>query len=229
MLALAGAQLQTVYVSCVSSELEDALMKIKWNELKPEDFEKLCYHILELNGFLNLQWHGKSGNDKGRDILATKIETPLPSVQKQSSWVIQCKRYTSKPPGKSELASFLNSAREFKPDNTLIIISYTLTSNTKDWLESIKTEYTFNIFLWEEQELMIQYVHHKDKLSGYFPSYNFGKHIVFFGANPIEFRVRCNEFSDVDICCSNCSNYEQARAMAKEFINFIRDNNVEFE
>ncbi len=136
-------------------------MKINWNDLRPEEFEKFCFHILELNEFTNIQWHGKYGMDKGRDLTASRIDSPLPSIEKHSSWVIQCKRYISKAPVKDQIASFLNSAREFKPDNVLLIITNTLSSNVKDWLNSVKQEYQFNIYLWEEEDVITQIVRHK--------------------------------------------------------------------
>ncbi len=129
-------------------------MDIAWPQLKPKEFEQLCCLILEANEFTDIQWFGESGNDKGRDILAKKLESPLPSVRINSNWVIQCKRYISKPPKKDDIASFLNSAREHKPDNVLIAVTNTLSSNTKDWLESIRTDYSFQIYLWEERDLI---------------------------------------------------------------------------
>jgi hypothetical protein len=46
---------------------------INWTRINPEEFEKFCAELLELNGFENLQWYGKGGADKSRDIVATKI------------------------------------------------------------------------------------------------------------------------------------------------------------
>jgi hypothetical protein len=205
-------------------------MQINWKELSPRDFEKFCYHVLELNQFSNIKWHGKSGGDKGRDLTATKIESPLPSIEKYSSWVIQCKRYIATPPTKDEISSFLNSAREFKPDNVLLIISNTLTSNVRDWLESIKSEFQFNIYLWEEQNLITQIIRHRDVLSEYFPKNDdFAKQVVFYQINPGVIRLSCEEFQDVDLFCSNVSNYEQAKIKASEFIKFLKERNIIFE
>ena len=47
---------------------------IDWKRVSAEEFEKLCTELLELNGFENIQWYGSGGGDKGRDIVATKIE-----------------------------------------------------------------------------------------------------------------------------------------------------------
>jgi HJR/Mrr/RecB family endonuclease len=109
-------------------------MESSWSKLNPKEFEHLCYLILEANDFTDIQWFGESGNDKGRDILAKKIESPLPDVRRNSKWVVQSKRYVSKPPRKDDIASFLTSAREHKPDHVLVALTNTLTSNTKDGL-----------------------------------------------------------------------------------------------
>ncbi len=204
-------------------------MKINWNDLRPEEFEKFCFHILELNEFTNIQWHGKYGMDKGRDLTASRIDRPLPSIEKHSSWVIQCKRYISKAPVKDEIASFLNSAREFKPDNVLLIITNTLSSNVKDWLNSVKQEYQFNIYLWEEEDVITQIVRHKDKLSEFFPENDeLRKQVLFYKINPSEIRLGCNEFEEVELWV-NCSGYDEAIAKADKFFKFIREHNVIFD
>jgi len=204
-------------------------MQIDWQELAPLDFEKFCYHLLELNNFSNLKWHGKSGGDKGRDLTATKTECPLPSIEKHSSWVVQCKRYIATPPTKDEISSFLNSAREFKPDNVLLIISNTLSSNVKDWLESIKNEYRFNIYVWEEQNLVTQIVRYRDALSEYFPqNEDFARQVVFYEVHGGYTRIGCDEFQDVELLC-NADSYEEAKRKASEFIRFIKERNIIFE
>lgn len=205
-------------------------MKIKWNKLTPENFEMFCYRILELNNFSNIQWYGKSGGDKGRDLVATKIESPLPSIEKSSSWIIQCKRFITKPPTKDDISSFLNSAREFKPDNVLLIITNTLSTNVKDWLKSINNEYRFNIYVWEEQDLITQIIRHRDTLSEYFPDNDdFGKQVLFYKMGLNEIRLGCNEFQDVELCIINISNYEQAKKKASEYIRFVKEHNIIFE
>src|SRR5262249_10810493 len=117
-------------------------MDFSWSTLSPKEFEQLCLLILELTGFTDIQWYGESGGDKGRDIVAKKTENPLPTIQRSLKWVIQCKRYVSKPPTKDDIASFLTAAREHKPDCVLLIITNTLSSNTKDWFDSISHDYS---------------------------------------------------------------------------------------
>src|SRR5215475_8838548 len=106
-------------------------MNFSWSTLTPKEFEQLCCLILEENDFTEIQWFGESGGDKGRDIVAKKSENPLPNIQRSQKWIIQCKRYISKPPTKDDIASFLTSAREHKPDCVFLLITNTLSSNTK--------------------------------------------------------------------------------------------------
>src|SRR5438067_23744 len=128
-------------------------MTITWSQITPTEFEKLCYLILEANEFTDIQWYGKSGGDKGRDLTAKKEESPLLSTKRTAKWVVQCKRYVTKPPTKRDIDSFLTDAREHKPDNALIIITNTITPNTREWLNSVRQDYKFRILLMEEVAL----------------------------------------------------------------------------
>lgn len=109
-------------------------MEIDWKTTTPEGFEKFCRKILEINGFSNIRWFGKSGNDRGRDLYAEKIENPLPNIIRMGKWIVQCKRFISKPPDKKELDDSIRWSLVHKPNYLFFIITNTLTSNTKDWL-----------------------------------------------------------------------------------------------
>lgn len=139
-------------------------MNVSWPQLTPAEFEQLCALILEANKFTDIQWFGQSGGDKGRDILARKIEHPLSSIERSASWIVQCKRYVSKPPRKEAVASFLTAAREHRPDNVLIIVTNTLSAQTKDWLDSVRRDYPFQIYLWEEHDLLREIAAHKRQI-----------------------------------------------------------------
>jgi Restriction endonuclease len=77
-------------------------MKMTWSQLTPTEFEELCYLILEANEFTDIKWYGKSGGDRGRDLTAKKEESLLPSIKTIAKWVVQCKRYVTKPPTKGD-------------------------------------------------------------------------------------------------------------------------------
>src|SRR5690349_1564081 len=99
---------------------------IDWSSLSPLEFEQFCAELLGLNGFENIEWYGKGGGDKGRDIVATKSDAPLPGVRRSRSWVVQCRRYTKKTLSKGVLADLFAAAREHKPDVVLLIMTSTL-------------------------------------------------------------------------------------------------------
>lgn len=210
-------------------------MDISWKKLEPKEFEQLCGLILEANDFTDIQWFGKSGNDKGRDILAQKIESPLSSFSRNTKWVIQCKRYTSKPPTKNEISSFLTSAREHRPDNVLFAVTNTLTSNTKDWIESIRPDYQFRIYVWEELDLIREISKHKRHISDRLPQiYGQTDSIYFYHLRGNEIHFACNEFDEISIAVTNHSetvkgDVEKARALVNEFIRFLKQNDIEFD
>lgn len=205
-------------------------MEIAWSQITPKKFELLCCIILEANDFTDIQWLGESGNDKGRDILAWKIESPLSSVKRNTKWVIQCKRFTSKPPTKNDITTFLNSAREHKPDNVLFAVTNTLSSNTKDWFNTIREEYSFQIYLWEERDLIREISKHKRQISERLPEiYNKSEPTLLYEMSPEDYRFSCDEFEEIEFLVFNKLNIEDAREKFIEFIHFIKQNDVDFD
>jgi Restriction endonuclease len=140
-------------------------MAIDWTNLTASEFEELCYSLAEANEFKELRWYGKGGGDKGRDILAKKETAYTQRDRILESWIIQCKRYTAQPPGTSQISSFLEQCREHRPDHVLIIVSNTLSADTKDWIDSVRDDYRFRIHLWEEMDLIHEMKSHKNSLS----------------------------------------------------------------
>ena len=60
---------------------------VDWNLISPEKFEQLCALLLECNDFTNIQWFGKHGMDKGRDLVAENIVNPLPHITEVNKWL----------------------------------------------------------------------------------------------------------------------------------------------
>ena len=142
---------------------------VDWNLISPEKFEQLCALLLECNDFTNIQWFGKHGMDKGRDLVAENIVNPLPHITEVNKWIVQCKRYTTKPPSKSEINEWLISCKEHNPKYALLIITNTLSANTKDWLQSVETQFPFKIMAWEERDIIKQMVENHKSIKKYFP------------------------------------------------------------
>jgi predicted helicase len=197
------------------------------------EFEKLCTELLELNGFENLQWYGSGGGDKGRDIVATKIESPISGVRRQRNWVVQCKRYIRTTVKKQEISEFLTAAREHEPDAVLIIVTRTLTANTRDWLEAVRKEYRFEICTWEERDLEREIGRFRTQLSKLPPIVPDPKRVTTFSAigesGVTYFPDIASQFEEVGIHLMNSYGAERDRQILEEFIEFIRHNEVRFD
>ena len=112
------------------------IMKLDWDLLSDRDFESLCYDILERNGFQKIEWFGRYGSDRQRDIKCTK-PTIILGITIEDSYIVQCKKWVKRPPSISELNRTLAWADAHKPDVLLFMISNTLTSNTRDWVTKV--------------------------------------------------------------------------------------------
>lgn len=206
------------------------MKNINWSEFSPKEFEQICCRLLELTGFTNVEWFGRSGGDKGRDIVAIKIEEPLPSLQRKTTWVVQCKRYLSKPPSKAEISEFLASTREHKPDSVLLIASCTFTADFKDWIKSIKSEYRFDIFVWEERDLHREIKKNWSEISKAFPKLlNRGEEVILYRINPSEDHYfGCDEYLELEIVVRDKSSYKEAVNYLNEFLTFVNTNDFIF-
>jgi hypothetical protein len=206
-------------------------MKMTWEKLTPTDFEELCYHILKANKYTDIQWHGKSGGDRGRDITAKKEESPLSSIKIITECVIQCKRYVKKPPTKRDIESFLTDAREHKPDKVLIIITNTITSNTRDWLDSVRQNYNFEIVLMEELALEEEVTVNRSQIPERFlRALSQGAPVTVEQVLKKKFIFSCSEWLNrIEIVALEEPSLEKAREDVMKFIKYLRDNNVDYD
>jgi hypothetical protein len=206
-------------------------MKITWAQLTPAEFEELCSLLLEANEFTDIKWYGKSGGDKGRDLTAKKEESPLPSTKRIAKWVIQCKRYVTKPPTISDIESFLIKARAHRPDNVLIMITNTLSPDTKDWIDDVKRDYPFNIFYWEELDLEREIALYRSQISERLPR-------ILSQAAPltVEEVVKKKQYvfsirgvDQIEIVALEKPSRKKAKEDVIEFIKFLKANEVDYD
>lgn len=206
-------------------------MKIEWEKISPEEFEKICFKLIEENDFKNLSWFGKSGGDKGRDLICFKNEEPLSGIIKNNKWVIQCKRYILKPPTKAEINNILVNAEEHNPNDILIVVTNTLSANTKDWIEEKRKKAKYFIHIWEELDLEREIDKHRRKLERQFPD------IIVPQKEVILYEVKdypkhyfgCDEFEEIDIRVINSGSPEVALKRVKEYIEYLKNNNIVWE
>jgi hypothetical protein len=206
---------------------------IDWKRVSAEEFEKLCNELLELNGFENIQWYGSGGEDKGRDIVATKTESPISGVRRQRRWIVQCKRYVRTTVKKQAISDFLTAAREHEPDAVLIIMTKTLTANVRDWLQAVRKEYRFEICTWEERDLEREIGRFRTQLSKIPPIVPDPKRVMTFspvGESGVTYYPGLeSEFEEVGFHLMNSYGSERDREILQKFIEFIRHNEVRID
>lgn len=206
---------------------------IDWTSLSPKEFEQFCEELLRLNEFQNLEWHGKGGSDRGRDLVATKNNIPLPGISKTQKWIVQCRRYIKKKISKGEISEMLAAAEEHDPDVFLLVLTATMTSGVQDWWNSVASKYRFDMFRWDERALEDEIRRHGSKLKtrpkfvpGDEPTYEFYQ-VVPVGA---VYRINLldSEFEEVGFSLLNSDGPREDREILRRFVEFIRENDIEF-
>ena len=200
-----------------------------WNKLSPALFEKLCASVLKNAGFVNIQWYGAVGSDKGRDIIAEKIDSPVPGVERRETWMIQCKRYIQKSLTKAELKNLLDAALEHSIDNVLVIVTSAISANLRDWVKGVEKLYPFKTFIWEEVDFREQVLEHKSDLIDLIPELMEGRDPIWmYPRDNREVRFGSNEFGEVEIVIINTDSVDDAQRKASEFLKYIATNGFDW-
>jgi len=127
-------------------------VKLDWDALNDQDFEELCYDILNMSDFHNLEWFGRGGGDRGRDITCIKTDLILGNIKRETMYLVQCKKYVARPPSPSDLNDTIAWADAHKPHVLLIMVSNTLRPSTRDWLSKIRKDKLYEILVYEEKD-----------------------------------------------------------------------------
>jgi hypothetical protein len=200
-----------------------------WSQLSPSQFEKLCAVVLRQTGFVNIQWFGEAGADKGRDIIAERVDSPVPGVERRERWMVQCKRYAQKNLGKSELKDLLDAALEHEIDGLLIIVTTSVSANLRDWLESAVKKYPFNAYIWEEMYFRGEMDKHEDELFKALPELGMGKTpLQIYQRRKNTIYLSCDEFAEVEIVVRNTDDVEEAKKMAAQFMRYVMKHGFEW-
>ncbi len=97
-----------------------------WSLISPEQFEELCYDILNKNkslGFSNVNWFKGPSGQRGRDIEAEKVIINIPGKSRVEGWIIQCKHYLHQPVAVSDFSNTILWADHHNPEGILIMTS----------------------------------------------------------------------------------------------------------
>lgn len=202
----------------------------KWADITPDAFEKLCAELLEHTGFTNIEWFGSGGGDKGRDLVANRIYEPLSGTRRMQRWVVQCKRYTEKRLTKAEIEAFLVACKEHRPDCVLLIVTGTLSADVRDWLNETKTDYRFDILLWEERDLereIRRFREHLTNVPEIEPKSE--RPIQFYPVSSGSQNYMCNEVEEVGFHVMNAGGTADDIERIRQFTDFIRHNEISFD
>jgi hypothetical protein len=125
--------------------------ELDFSRLTPDQFEELCFDIVEAAGFRRLAWR-QGGADNGRDIQGYKQVSTGVADDFEELWFFECKRYQGGVPPE-ELNSKIAWADAEKPKHLVIFVSSYITNNARTWLEKIEKDKFYKIHLIEGKRL----------------------------------------------------------------------------
>lgn len=162
--------------------------------------------------------------------MAQKVAELIGNTTELQTWLCQSKRYTDKKISKSDIAESLNSAREHRIDYFLLAISATLTADMKDWLNSIKRDYSFKIVLWEDIDLRREVKKYSRIIAERFPNLLKQNDVVHFYEMKMDGKTYfCDEIDEVGFYILNDYGHEVNIKWIQEFIDFIKMNDISFK
>jgi hypothetical protein len=127
------------------------VMAIEWAILTDRQFESLCYDVLSRSGYKNVEWFGRGGDDRGRDIKCDRTDEILLGKDTRITCIAQCKRHISQPPSVSDLVATIAWADAHNPNRLFIMVSNILSPNTNDWLDKIRPQKKYDIVVYDEK------------------------------------------------------------------------------
>lgn len=204
-------------------------MTTNWKKVSPAVFEKLCAALLRYSNFKNIQWYGEAGSDKGRDILAEKVDRPLRGIERRERWLIQCKRYTARRISKGDLKDLFDAALEHDVHNVLVILAGKASANVRDWIKAAEKRYPFGLFLWEEADVSRELYKNRVRLLNDVPEIHAGQEpVAMYPMSPRTINFGSNEFEEVEIHVMNVDDVKEAELRATEFLTYVRENGFDW-
>lgn len=92
-------------------------------KLSPEDFERLCYWLVQREGYTNVEHVGVSGNDQGRDLVAWRQGRRV---------IFQCKRVREFRPQDIILELTKLQAVSTRPDELVFIVTCAVSARSRE-------------------------------------------------------------------------------------------------
>lgn len=105
---------------------------MNFSDVDPKNFELFTKYLLQREGFHNIDWFGRGGGDRGRDVLAYTTEKLPMHLSYERKWIFQCKKY-KKFPQNSVLTNEVATAVQHRIDIWVLAIPLEITSSQLDF------------------------------------------------------------------------------------------------
>jgi tetratricopeptide (TPR) repeat protein len=127
---------------------------LPFGELSPSQFERLCFWLVAREGYLDLEYYGEAGADRGRDVIGHR----LADDGGQELWVFQCKRYGRIRSG--DLKAEVDKIRVIpsdcpggSPEGIVFVTSATVSARTRDDVKRYCSSQGLQCKFWARAEL----------------------------------------------------------------------------
>lgn len=134
-------------------EISRTKRQLHFDELSPQDFERMCLWLVEREGYLRPEHLGESGSEQGRDIIAYK-----PTDGGEELWYFQCKRY--KQIGAATLIKEIDKYNQLvtedstkKPAGIVFITNASLSAYARDKIRKSCEDFGYKSVFWAHNEL----------------------------------------------------------------------------
>lgn len=139
---------------------------IKFEKLNDNQFEELCFDILQKLGFYSHVWR-QGGADSGRDLeVRHPVHNPLVGFYEER-WFVECKLYSKGVPPE-QINPKISWADAEMPQHLAIMTGSYLTNNARTWLEKIEPQKAYRIHLIEGKKLKQLLLVFPELISKYF-------------------------------------------------------------
>jgi len=134
-------------------------IKLKWEKLEDEDFERLIYALISSeNGYENPELLMKTNApDRGRDLSVYRVHSDPLTGMVRHRVIIQCKHWLSKSVGPAEVATLKEQMKLWEPPRIDIHIIATSGRFTSDAVQGIEkqnqSDSALRIEMWPESHL----------------------------------------------------------------------------
>lgn len=141
--------IELILVKKIESESILKTPELPYFSISPREFERLIYWIIKSDKkWINVQWRGAAGKEKGKDIFATKVES-------NKNWIVQAKRDKnfSRKDLNDEFLNVKPELAEYDAEGYIVCIAKNASDDLRKAGEEIQQKNDYLIELWDSEDL----------------------------------------------------------------------------